>query len=64
MGDFVVLLGLDCLFIEDFGGRPRLGLSGVIRDAFCFREGIVSLEGATGAITDTFGRFQNCNPSI
>ena len=52
LGDFVVLLGLDCLFIEDFGGRPRLGLSGVIRDVFCLREGIVALEEAIGAITE------------
>ena len=64
LGDFVVLLRLDCLFIEDFGGRPRLGLSGVIRDAFCFREGIVNLEEAMGAITDSFGRFQDRNSNI
>ena len=57
LGDFVVLLGLDCLFVEDLGGRPRLGLSGVIRDAFCLREGIVALEEAIGAITGTSGMF-------
>ena len=61
MGDFVVFLGLDCLIVGDFGGRPRLGLSGVIRVAFCLREGIVTLEESIGAITDTSGRFRNHN---
>ena len=61
LGDFVVRLELDCLFKEDFVGRPRLGLSGVIRDAFCLRVGIVVLEEVIGTITEAsrMSRDQN-----
>ncbi len=65
LGDFVDFLAADDFNVVDFGGRPRRGLRGVIRDVvFCFLVGIIDLDWATGAITDTFRGFLNCDSRI